>query len=78
MHLAEYSMEMKIRLGRIANEVHSAVAVDNGDFLESAVEGETIVAHISSATLMSLLRSADDFIACIEVAAAAMLRKDNP
>ncbi len=73
-----YSIEMSLTLGEIAEDVQKAVEIDNGDFLSSSVSSGTIVARASSASLMSLLRTADDFIAGLEVAVAAMLRKDNP
>ncbi|MBX8635041.1 MAG: hypothetical protein KIS30_02820 [Thermoplasmata archaeon] len=73
-----YSIEMSLTLGEIAEDVQKAVEIDNGDFLSSSASGGTIVARASSASLMSLLRTADDFIAGLEVAVAAMLRKDNP
>ncbi|MBX8637413.1 MAG: hypothetical protein KIY11_03510 [Thermoplasmata archaeon] len=73
-----YSIEMSLTLGEIAEDVQKAVEIDNGDFLSSSVSSGTIVARASSASLMSLLRTADDFIAGLEVAVAAMLRKDSP
>lgn len=73
-----YSIEMSLTLGEIAEDVQKAVEIDNGDFLSSSASGGTIVARASSASLMSLLRTADDFIAGMEVAVAAMLRKDSP
>ena len=73
-----YSIEMSLTLGEIAEDVQKAVEIDNGDFLSSSVSSGTIVARASSASLMSLLRTADDFIAGLEVAVAAMLRKENP
>lgn len=74
----EYSIEMRIWIGSMAGDVQRAVEIDNGDFLASSADGETIIARASSASLMSLLRTADDFVAGVEVASAAMLRKDAP
>ena len=76
--MAAYGIEISIWLGEIADDVHRAVEIDNGDFLTSSVEGETIVARASSESLKSLLRTVDDFVACIEVAAGAMRRKHAP
>ncbi|MBX8631006.1 MAG: hypothetical protein KIY12_02655 [Thermoplasmata archaeon] len=63
-----YSIVLRIACGSAAGRVNDIVSMDNEGYIESHVEGETVVAEASASNLGTLLRTADDFIACVEVA----------
>jgi tRNA threonylcarbamoyladenosine modification (KEOPS) complex Pcc1 subunit len=51
-----------------ALRISSSVEMDNEGYLETAVEGNRIVAEIPASSLKSLLHTLDDFLSCISVA----------
>lgn len=59
-----------------AEKVHRSVALDNEGYLETRVEGDTIVAEIAADSLKSLLHTLDDFLSCVSVAEKVVSRKD--
>ena len=64
--------------GEEAEKVHRSVEMDNLGYLESHVDGTSIVADIESDSLKSLLHTLDDFMACTSVAAKIVSRKASP
>lgn len=59
-----------------AENVHRAVELDNDGYLETKVEGSSIVASIEADSLKSLLHTLDDFLACVGVADKIVSKKD--
>ena len=73
-----YKLELELRLGKSADQIHGAVELDNENFIRSHVSDGRIVAVAESGNLMSLLRSADVFISCVQVAERAMRKTYHP
>lgn len=59
-----------------ARNVHRSVEMDNDGYLETKVEGRTLVAHIEADSLKSLLHTLDDFLVCVGVAEKVVASKD--
>jgi len=68
--MAEAFCELRLSFGSAADaeKVHKSVELDNQGYLESKVEGSSIVARIEADSLRSLLHTLDDFLACVGVA----------
>ena len=73
-----YRLELELRLGDVSDSIHGAVEMDNGNFIRSHVSGGCIVAVAESENMMSLLRTADDVISCVQVAERAMRKTYHP
>lgn len=73
-----YRLELELRLGTASTAIHGAVELDNENFIRSRVSGESILAVAESENLMSLLRTSDDFISCVQVAERAMRKTYHP
>ena len=58
-----------------AGKVLHAVEQDNGGYVDTKHEDDTIVAVINASTLKSLLHTLDDFLSCVSVAEKIVLRK---
>ncbi len=63
-----YAVELKLAFDADARKLHESVEMDNGDFISSSVDGHKISARAESDNLMSLLRTVDDFISCLQIA----------
>lgn len=63
-----FRADLRLELGRYADTVQKAVELENEDYLRSRVDEGNIEAVCTSDDLMSLLRTLDDFIACVQVA----------
>lgn len=59
-----------------AEKVHRSVEMDNLDYLKSRISGNKIIAEIRSDSIMSLLHTVDDFLACANVATKIVTKKD--
>ena len=57
---------------RIAEAIMAAVAPENAGFVESSLEENTVVFHITGEDAASVRNSADDLLACIKAAEASM------
>jgi tRNA threonylcarbamoyladenosine modification (KEOPS) complex Pcc1 subunit len=68
--MAEAFCELRLSFGSVADaeKVHKSVELDNQGYIESKVEGSSIVARIEADSLRSLLHTLDDFLACVGVA----------
>lgn len=51
-----------------AEKVHNSVSLDNEGYLNTKLEGNTIVAEIEAKSLYSLLHTLDDFLSCTSLA----------
>ena len=60
----------------IAEKIHRSVELDNEDYIDSRVDGRFIHAELHAESLMSLLHTLDDFLACAAVANNIVDRKD--
>jgi len=58
-----------------AETVHRAVEQDNEGFVESRVEGSSIIARMEADTLKSLLHTLDDYLSCMGVAENIVTKK---
>lgn len=73
-----YAVELKLVFDADAVKLHESVEMDNGEFISSAVAGHEISARAESENLMSLLRTVDDFISCLQVAEKTMKKIAPP
>lgn len=70
------SLVLEFGSGDEAEKVHRSVALDNDGYLETRVEGRTVVAEIRADSLKSLLHTLDDFLSCVSVAEKVVSGKD--
>jgi len=70
------SLTIAFRSAAEAETVHRSVELDNDGYLETKVEGQTVVARIEADSLKSLLHTLDDFLACLGVADKIVSKKD--
>ena len=57
-------IELKFKREKTAKITYKTLEVDNKDFLDSKLEGNTITYEISSESLTTTLATIDDLIAC--------------
>ena len=57
-------IELKFKTEKTAKITYKTLEVDNKDFLDSKLEGNTITYEISSESLTTTLATIDDLIAC--------------
>lgn len=50
------------------SDIMKSVDVDNYDFVKTEKKGNTLIAHIDSNSVSSLIHTLDDYLACITVA----------
>lgn len=62
------SIEILFASEEEAERVNRSVSLDNAGYVSSAVKGNSIVAEAEAQTLMSLLHTVDDYLACVSVA----------
>lgn len=51
-----------------AANVLKSVEMDNDEYVDSRLDGSSIVAHMEADSLRSLLHTLDDFLSCVGVA----------
>jgi len=51
-----------------ASKILKAVEIDNHGFVNAKIMENQIISHIEASTLMSLLHTLDDYLACVSVA----------
>jgi len=73
----KYRMNLLLHVGRDAEDINRAVSRDNESYIESTVRGNTILAAASSDDLMSIMRTADDFLSAVQLS-FNILRKQSP
>jgi len=77
-------MEVRCRLELIyenedqAEKVLRAVAVDNETFVAAKREGRTIVSEIGGKSILALLNTIEDYLACVSVAEKTIKGLDIP
>ena len=57
-------IELKFKREKTAKITYKTLEVDNKDFLDSKLEGNTITYEINSESLTTTLATIDDLIAC--------------
>lgn len=57
-------VKLKFKSSKDAEIIYRTLEVDNKDFLDSKLEGNTITYEISSESLTTTLATIDDLIAC--------------
>lgn len=57
-------IELKFKTEKTAKITYKTLEVDNKDFLDSKLEGNTITYEINSESLTTTLATIDDLIAC--------------
>lgn len=57
-------IELKFKTPKLAEITYETLEVDNEDFLDSKLEGDTITYEISNESLTTTLATIDDLIAC--------------
>ena len=57
-------IELKFKTEKTAKITYKTLEVDNEDFLDSKLEGNTITYEINSESLTTTLATIDDLIAC--------------
>ena len=57
-------IELKFKTEKTAKITYKTLEVDNEDFLDSKIEGNTITYEINSESLTTTLATIDDLIAC--------------
>lgn len=72
-----YRIELSMEFDVDAEKLHRAVELDNENFISSRAMGKAIIAAAEAGNLMTLLRTVDDFISCLQVAERT-LRKISP
>ncbi len=70
------TMSMAFRSHAEAEKVHRSVHLDNEGYVETRVDGDTIVAVVKADSLKSLLHTLDDFLSCVSVADRIVSRED--
>ncbi len=55
-----------------AEKVLKAVAVDNEGFLTARQDGRTIVSDLSSDSILGLVHTVEDYLACVSIAEKAI------
>ena len=66
-------IELEFENAKIAQNVCDSVKPDDGEYIESRVEGNKIIAVAESDTILSLRSTIDDYLACVTLA-----RKSGP
>lgn len=67
-----YRIELRMEFDVDVRKLHSAVELDNEGYISSSFSRGRINAHAESGNLMTLLRTVDDFISCLQVAERTM------
>jgi len=70
------SIVLEFRTTAEAEKVHRSVELDNDGYLETEVDGSTVVARIEAGSLKSLLHTLDDFLVCVSVAEKIVSKED--
>lgn len=70
------SLVLEFRSSEEAEKIHRSVELDNDGYLDTKVEGNTVVAEIRADSLKSLLHTLDDFLSCVSVADRIVSRED--
>lgn len=79
--LNNHLMKIKCRLELVfedektAQNVCDSLKPDDGDYIESRVEGNKIIAVAESDTILSLRSTIDDYLACVTLAQKAANRE---
>lgn len=69
-------IELKFKTPELAKITFDTLEVDNGNFLESALENDTITYMIDNDSLSTTLATIDDLISC-EILAEKIITKTN-
>ena len=53
----------------------NSIEVDNLDYIQSKIKGKTLITHIESNSIPSLIHTLDDFLACVSIAEKIIKKK---
>lgn len=70
------SLRLEFSSQHHAEHVHRSVELDNGGYVKTKLEGNTILAEIEASSLNSLLHTLDDFLSCTSVAEKIVSKKN--
>lgn len=68
-------LRLEFSSGEEAIKILDAVELDNQGYVNTKVEGSSILADIEAASLNSLLHTLDDFLSCTSVAEKVISKK---
>ena len=69
-------IELEFDTEKIAANICKAVELDDGNYIESRVEGNMLVAVARSDSLLGLRSTVDDYLACVSVAQKSIENSD--
>ena len=58
----------------IAKKIKAALEVDNSKFVKTELKGEKLIAHMESGSVMSLLHTTEDYLACLATAEQVIIQ----
>jgi len=71
-----YPIRVKLRCRypdpAIARNLHGSLEPDNEGYINSWVEGDTIIAEVEAGSILSMRATLDDFLACLGTAEKVM------
>ncbi len=76
-------MEIKCKLNlkfsdpTTARKIMEALDIDNSDYIESELEGDSIISEIKSKSFMSLLHTIEDYLSCLSTAENLLDEKET-
>jgi tRNA threonylcarbamoyladenosine modification (KEOPS) complex Pcc1 subunit len=71
----ECSFSLEFDSAETARKILDSVKLDNGEWIAARLDGNRIVCEASSGTIGGLLRTAEDFLACLALAEKMMRKK---
>jgi tRNA threonylcarbamoyladenosine modification (KEOPS) complex Pcc1 subunit len=69
------NLRLEFSSGDEARKINEAIELDNMGYIDTRVEGSSILAEIEASSLNSLLHTLDDFLSCTSVAEKVISRK---
>jgi hypothetical protein len=57
------------------NAILNSIEVDNLNYIQSKKNGKTLVTHIESDSISSLIHTLDDYLACVSIAEKIIKKK---
>ncbi len=61
-------LELEFKDEKTASNICRTVKPDDGDYIESKVEGKKLVAFAESDSILGLRNTIDDYLACVSLA----------
>ncbi len=67
------TLEIELPDEKTAKNIAKALELDNAGYIETRVEGNTIIAKAEAEDIMALRNTIDDYLACLTVAQKSLL-----